>query len=346
MFSARYNRNNLSLVIAPTLGCNFDCIYCFEDTQDDMTKMSKEIQEKVVEFVENNSRNIDNLNVTWYGGEPTLGLDIIENLSKRFIEICAEKNISYGAAIITNGYLVSQKLCDIFKECKINQVQITIDGLEEEHNNRRPLKGGGKTFNKIVKGLHVLNENKINVSLRVNIDKTNYKQYKKVVDFIKEENLVECIKPYPGIVTPINEKYDVNDCININDKDKLRIEFSNMEYPILKSNFCGADHVNTYIVNSYGYLLSCWDEVGINSKAFATLDENNIYNIENDRLSYMLYDPTEDEYCKDCKVLPLCMGGCPYQRNNLRHDCAVEKENLEIKLKQYVDLNFSKNTAF
>lgn len=185
MFSARYSRTHLGLVIAPTLGCNFNCEYCFEDTQDDITKMSEEIQEKVVEFVKSNSKNIDCIDVTWYGGKPTLCMDIIENLSKRFIEICDEKNINYEAGIITNGYLISQKASDMFKKYKINQVQITVDGLEKEHNRRRPLKGG-KTFEEIVKGLHILNKNKININLRVNIDRNNYQSFKEVVAFIEK----------------------------------------------------------------------------------------------------------------------------------------------------------------
>lgn len=351
MFSARYSRTHLGLVIAPTLGCNFNCEYCFEDTQDDMTKMSKEIQEKLVEFVESNSKNIDRIDVTWYGGEPTLCMDIIENLSKRFIEICDEKNINYGAAIITNGYLISQKTCDIFKKYKINQVQITVDGLEEEHNRRRPLKGGGKTFEEIVKGLHILNKNKININLRVNIDRNNYQSFKEVVAFIEKENLLEYVKPYPGIVSSINDKYSEDKCFDLDDysdfnisknKDleKVGIDQIYGQYPNLVSNFCGADSINSYIINPYGYFLSCWDEVGKNENAYATLNSDDVEKIKADRLKYILYDPTEDEYCKECKVLPLCMGGCPYQRQTNKHRCIDEKQNLEDKLRVYVNKIF------
>ena len=67
---------------------------------------------------------------------------------------------------------------------------------------------------------------------------------------------------------------------------------------------------------------------------------------------YMLYDPTEDEECKDCKLLPICMGGCPYQRViNKKRACNRFKGNMndfmkkivEIRLKQVVGEQHSLN---
>lgn len=46
--------------------------------------MSRDVQEKVVELVKARAESVMRLSVTWYGGEPLLALDIIENLTNKF----------------------------------------------------------------------------------------------------------------------------------------------------------------------------------------------------------------------------------------------------------------------
>jgi len=56
---------------------------------------------------------------------------------------------------------------------KIREVQVTLDGTAPVHNSRRFLKGGGGTFNKIVKGIDACLKDNIDVNLRMVIDKEN-----------------------------------------------------------------------------------------------------------------------------------------------------------------------------
>ena len=49
----KYNKDFLSLVIAPTLECNFACPYCYENPKQGI--MSKEVQDKLVEIIKKNA---------------------------------------------------------------------------------------------------------------------------------------------------------------------------------------------------------------------------------------------------------------------------------------------------
>ena len=98
------------LTIATTLACNFNCPYCFEKHCNDNNKMSIETQNKLIEFIKNLLIKSEKkqLKIVWFGGEPLLAIDIIENISKQIIPFCDENNIIYNSDIITNGYLFNQ----------------------------------------------------------------------------------------------------------------------------------------------------------------------------------------------------------------------------------------------
>jgi len=51
---------------------------------------------------------------------------------------------------------------------------------------------------------------------------------------------------------------------------------------------------------------------------------------------YMGYDATEDDKCKKCNLLPICMGGCPYERLVGIDRCMPYKYHIEELLKQIV----------
>jgi uncharacterized protein len=83
--------------------------------------------------------------VTWYGGEPLLGIPVIERLTSKFKEICERKKAEYTAGSI-NGYLFTTKIVKQLLGLGIDFAQITVDGPKETHDSRRPLVGGGQTY--------------------------------------------------------------------------------------------------------------------------------------------------------------------------------------------------------
>jgi uncharacterized protein len=85
--------NHIGLIICPTMGCNFDCPYCFEDHF--AGKMSAEVQDDVIALA---GRLIDafapkHIRVTWFGGEPLLAPEVIESLSQHLIALADERGV-------------------------------------------------------------------------------------------------------------------------------------------------------------------------------------------------------------------------------------------------------------
>ena len=141
--------HGVGLTICPTMGCNFDCPYCFEDHG--RGKMSEEVQDDVVALTERmlDASDIKNLHVTWFGGEPLLAPGVIASLSKRLMALVEERGGGYDAGITTNGYLLTQDVVDMLERYKVSSMQVTIDGLGPTHDATRRLAGGGPTFERI-----------------------------------------------------------------------------------------------------------------------------------------------------------------------------------------------------
>lgn len=95
LMEERYNRRRLYLTIAPTMACNFRCVYCFEQGLYGKQCMGEETIENVLKFAETQLEGVDQLVVSWFGGEPLLALSVIERIASKLIEICKEKSIQY-----------------------------------------------------------------------------------------------------------------------------------------------------------------------------------------------------------------------------------------------------------
>ena len=65
--------------------------------------------------------------------------------------------------------------------------QVTLDGPKDVHDSRRHRLGGQGTFDEITRGVNLLLELGIDVSLRVNVNKANIDSLPRLVDFVMEK---------------------------------------------------------------------------------------------------------------------------------------------------------------
>lgn len=150
----KYNSSGLTLTILPSLSCNFDCIYCYEkNSLIESSKISKDVIESIIKLLDTQKTNIKTLNIIWYGGEPLMQVDLIFEMSMLFITYCDNNNIEYSAEIITNGYYLTRQNIKKLVECRVKQIQITVDGNKESHDERRKLRDGSGTYTRIMRNI-------------------------------------------------------------------------------------------------------------------------------------------------------------------------------------------------
>ncbi len=335
MLCSRYRSGQLGLTIAPTSDCNFRCIYCYEKDSIKPVTMDEKTQAALIKFVEGQISALQHLSVSWYGGEPLLALDIVEDMSNKLMAMCEEHKVEYSAGIVTNGYLLTREAMEKLNAMKVSHIQVTLDGAAEDHDRRRFLAGGRPTFDRILNNLAAIKDLIHDpISIRINADRHNIDRVDQVVQALKEKGLSNVTAPYLAMVENHNDTYNDNSCLHTNEFSAYEFSFIqrnglNMlsRIPRLVSNYCGADSNNGYVIASDGRIFKCWNEIGIDGREIGTLKEG----IKENSLlhSYMLYDATQDPECVDCKFLPICMGGCPFMRmHNPKHRCPAMKHGL------------------
>ena len=159
-----------SLILLPHENCNFRCVYCYEKFE--RGKMDAGIVDGLKRLVEANAAQWGSLAVQWFGGEPLLARDVIRELSDSFLATCARLRVPYNAGITTNAFLLKPDVARMLLDRGVRRFQITIDGPEEAHDQRRHLAGGQGTYRQVVENLQKLREldDKYAVRLRVNFD--------------------------------------------------------------------------------------------------------------------------------------------------------------------------------
>lgn len=348
-YRAKYNQNHMSITLAPTMDCNLACKYCFENRKPGL--MSEKVQNSVLKYLASKLNDSSTLDINWYGGEPLLALDMIEKLSERIGEITKDKKCDYKQTMVTNGYLLSEEYAVRLKKMKLDAIQITLDGEKEVHDSRRVLKDGKTgSFEKILQGVKNAINVGLNVTIRVNIDKVNYP---KMDDFLKclKENEINKVKVAFGHVLPYTSSCEgyTDNCFSKEEYSNIVLDIQNMMqkaglknesviYPSRKLTYCSACNYNSFSIDSDGDMYKCWCEVGDKKESFSNITEYENLEDEdqnNNLLKWINRTPFDDSDCKECRLLPICMGGCPKMGHKDANgkSCDLWKYNIENMIK-------------
>jgi uncharacterized protein len=169
-----------------TYKCNMACVYCFEGdlTDGDLTMSVDDVRAALRAVDTLASRMGPNYTFVLFGGEPLLpaNLDLVRLVLDR------ARAADVKVQIVTNGYYLGDYVAELRSYADaIDQIQVTIDGPEEVHDRRRPLKGGGPTFKAVTEGVERALAGRLRVSVRANVDRDNIEDFPRLVDWVEEK---------------------------------------------------------------------------------------------------------------------------------------------------------------
>ncbi len=153
--TCRKMSNQLGLTIMPTEGCNFRCPYCYEDHEN--AQMTPEMVSAIKGFLEDQIPTVQEVNLSWFGGEPTLCPKVVLEISS-FAQSFAKKlqGVKFSSSMTTNGYLLSKDIFLQYYASGIRNYQITLDGFK--HDETRYLANKQGTLKTILSNLKEIKE--------------------------------------------------------------------------------------------------------------------------------------------------------------------------------------------
>lgn len=132
--------------------CNLKCRYCFADEGEYHGKrelMSFEVGKAALDFLIANSGNRKNLEVDFFGGEPTLNFQVVKDLVAYGREQEKLHDKKFRFTLTTNGVLLNDEIME-FANQEMGNVVLSIDGRKEVNDYMRPARGGQGSYDTIV----------------------------------------------------------------------------------------------------------------------------------------------------------------------------------------------------
>lgn len=221
-----YCNKKLGLVVCPTLSCNFACPYCYEHNHS-CKAMSAIVQDSLINFANKHSAGCTGATLNWHGGEPLVAFGTIREFWDK-LETRLKLPVIHSS-MVSNGYLLTEEMCQYFNEKGLDYLQITIDGTKETHDKTRILKSGGSTYDRIIANIDMATElmPKCQIGVRTNIWKGNKAEYLELYKELSSRWKTKNCNIYHAYVLE-NE-------LGSDSQHRLEIELSEKEKMILKS---------------------------------------------------------------------------------------------------------------
>ena len=323
-YGSMFGRNKeFGLIIAPTMQCNFSCSYCFEGAHKRAGLMTDEVENALIDVMLAHRKKP--ISITWYGGEPLLGHSRMLSISRRL----EAEGVAFESKMLTNGSLLTPEVVDSLAALRMTFIQLSMDGTAHDHDRRRHFRGGAPSFDRIIRNLgDVLARTDVKVSVRVAVDKQNPHAYDELKTYLAEKFPDAMASGRLGVAhSHVLDRtgFDAAGAVcytlqEIFEQGLARLQegrapegFSVVPERALPCMFRQPAVLN---VDSEGYLYHCLELFGN--------PDYRIGNILDKKVDYAMLaqgmfikDPFDDATCRQCKVLPLCGGGCPAVRMKL-----------------------------
>ena len=128
-----------------TLRCNAHCKHCGSRAGENINLKDELTTEEITNALKNIASKCDTneilLNIT--GGEPLIREDLFDVMK-------LAKELGYRWGMTTNGMLITDDIIKKMKETEMDSISVSLDGLENSHDEFRGVKG---SYSKIISNI-------------------------------------------------------------------------------------------------------------------------------------------------------------------------------------------------
>lgn len=340
--------------------CNLACRYCFAEEGEYHGRralMSFEVGKKALDFLIANSGNRRNLEVDFFGGEPTLNFQVVKDLVAYGREQEKIHNKNFRFTLTTNGVLLNDDIME-FANKEMDNVVLSIDGRKEVNDYMRPFRGGQGSYDVIVPKFQKFADSRNQERYYVrgtythhNLDFSKdvlhladlgFKQIsvepvvaQETDDYaIREEDLPQLFAEYDALAKEMVKRKKEGKAFNF-----FHFMIDLEGGPCVAKRLSGCGSGTEYLaVTPWGDLYPCHQFVGnedfLMGNVFEGLKRTDI------RDSFKSCNVYSKEKCRECFARFYCSGGCAANSYNFHGDihntydigCALQKKRVECAI--------------
>lgn len=337
--------------------CNLRCKYCFADTGEykgGRSLMSAEVGKKAIDFVIANSGSRRNIEIDYFGGEPTMNFEVVKEITEYAREQEKIHNKNFRFTITTNGLLLDDEKMDYINK-NMSNVVLSIDGRKETNDRVRQNVAGGGSYDTIVPKFQKMAEsrNQDNYYVRGTFTAYNLDFSKDVLHLadlgfkqtsvepvVAEDDMPYALKPehiekicseYDKLAEEYVKRYDEGRGFNF---FHFMVDLDQGPCAIKRLSGCGAGHEYLAVAPN-GDVYPCHQFVGNEDFKMGNVAENEIN--EEIRSMFERSNVYTKDKCKDCFAKFYCSGGCSANAYNFNGDinkpyelgCEFQRKRLE-----------------
>lgn len=302
---AQKRRKPFSIMFELTYRCNFKCLHCYISGSHEE---KKELSTKQIFSILDELNEMEVFIIGFTGGEPLIREDIFE-----ILDYASKSGFKY--VLLTNGYLIDEKVAKKIKKVNVDKVDITFNAMDPEiFDGITQVKG---SFKRVKKAIEILKEKGIQVEIKSTCMRINKDEIIKASKFARSLDILYRID---GEILPCRDS-----CTTWVDKYSISVEeYENLRRKVHREMFegnrpeaktprrrdrmfnCGVGQT-AFSINPYGRMNFCleidYPRCNILSKSAKNCWEK--IKKEVDKLNNI-----EDFVCKDCDLFDYC-AWCP-----------------------------------
>ncbi len=340
--------------------CNLACKYCFAEEGEYHGRralMSLEVGKKALDFLVANSGNRVNLEVDFFGGEPTMNWQVVKDLVLYGRSLEEAHNKKFRFTLTTNGVLLNDEIME-FANREMSNIVLSIDGRKEVNDKMRPFRGNQGSYDVIVpKFLKVAeSRDQMNYYVRGTYTHNNLDFSKDVLHLadlgfkqisvepvvakpedwyaIKEEDIPVLLKEYDTLAAEMVKRRKEGKGFNF-----FHFMIDLEGGPCVAKRLSGCGSGTEYLaVTPWGDLYPCHQFVGQEAFLMGNVDEGITNTAIRDE--FKCCNVYAKEKCKKCFAKFYCSGGCAANSYNFHGSindvydvgCELQRKRVECAI--------------
>ena len=315
----------------PTIQCQFECDYCFENGADRGVGMPNPIIDKSQEWLDGyfgEHPEIDTFRLVIFGGEPLLRKDLVRRGLEAFHSIAQKHNLEFWCELTSNGELLDESTAAFLSKHEWKRVQITLDGPEELHDTRRHGHNLRPTFANIMWNVKMLLASNYipRIDIRISFDSQTADRAPELIRYLAEVDVERRINLSLGMITSTFQKETLVVIGNVQHQqgqpktERIMAEKALAIWQVAKEYgfripeefitgpWCVAIAKHSAVLQPDGSLQKCFCTAGRSEYNFGTIAESAGEYLKDTRFEH--FRRTDQCIEEKCEFLPMCGGGC------------------------------------